>query len=353
MGFSTKACAVISIILLPFMNAYALDNKSVFDIAANGTIAEIRKSLETGSNINILDAKGYTPVMHAILHDNYEVFEYLVKHGSDITLATNNGCNVQILLGYFSLNNFEKSCALLVEQGFSLDKPTDNNMSLLHYLVFSCDYDKVKFLLQYKPDLYRKEIVSDSLPIDMLQYCDYQYTNINSLSEGKKKNISKIRELLIANGSPDITFLPLTIGRFGNFFFSNFKIINQIKPSISVDQINLSKYYTFYRNGKQETARLDLEKLYEMYANVGLKIEISVYDDNFQDIIKKCAESPDPYFLIANMGNCPLISQNWVNISGLEDNKYFLIKNDSDIRFQVFDYRLQDINFLMTIRLLQ
>ena len=310
-----KGCIIITVLFLSFASSYALDNKSIFDIAANGTSAEISKSMETGTNINTLDAKGYTPLMYAILHDNYEVFQYLVKHGSEMNTVSANGCNIPILLGYFSFDNFKKACSLLNEQGINIDQPSNNNMSLLHYLVFACDYEKVEYLLQFKPDLYRKESVSQSLPIDMLQYSSYQYTNIISLSEDKKEKCKKIQELLIEKGSPDITFLPLTIGRFGNFLFVNFKIINQIMPDISVDQINLSKYYTFYRNENQDTARLDLEKIYEMYEDIGLKIEISVYKEKFQEIINQCAESPDPYFLIANMGNCPLISQNWVNIS--------------------------------------
>jgi len=345
--------SVFILILICLLNTYALDNRNIFDIAENGTISEMNRCLENGANINSLNAKGYSPIMFAALHDNYEVFQYLVNKDAKLDIITTNGCNLQILLGYFSLGNFQKACSLLNSKQFNLDTPSKINMSLLHFLVFACDYDKVKYLLQYKPDLFRKETISDSLPIDMLQYSNYEYTNIFKLSEKKKDNLVKIEKLLIENGSPDINYAPLTIGKFGNFLFVNFKIINQLLPNVSLDQINLSKYYSFYKNGNQSTARLDIEKLSDMYKNIGLKAEILIYNENIQKVLKQCEESPDPYFLIANVGNSPLISQNWINISGLENNSEYLLKNDSDIRFELFDYQLNDINMLITIRILQ
>jgi len=353
MKMFNKVGILLFVLVISLFNTYAQDNKGIFDIAANGTVSEMSICLESGTDINSQNTKGYTALMFATLYNNYEVFQYLVNKGARLDLTTINGCNIQILLGYFSVDNFQKACSLLRNKKVDLDQPSKINMSLLHFLVFSCDYDKVKCLIQYKPDLFRKETISDSLPIDMLQYSNYEYTDIFTLSESKKENLTNIQKLLIENGSPDIKLAPLTIGRFGNFLFANFKIINQLMPKVSLDQINLSKYYTFYLNGKQNTARIDFDKLSEMYKNVGLKTEILIYKDNFQEVIKQCGESPDPYFLIANVGNCPLISQNWINISGLENNSYFLIKNDSDIRFELFDYQLRDINQLITIRILQ
>jgi len=266
---------------------------------------------------------------------------------------TNNGCNCQILLGYFSLENFKKACLLLGRYKIDLDQPSEKNMSLLHYLVYSCSYEKVEYFLQFNPDLLRKDTVSDALPIDMLQYCNYEYTDISEISDVKEQSIDKIRKLLMDNGSPDITRAPLTIAGFGNFFFVNFKAINALRPDIDIGELNQSRYYKFIKKGKQKTARIDLEKLYEMYRDAGIEVEINVYKDKFLDVMKQCEESSDVYFLIANMGNCPLISQNWVNLSGIEEDKYFLIKNDSDSRFKLFDYRLQDINVLITIRIVK
>jgi ankyrin repeat protein len=345
--------SVFCFLLICLVNIYSLESRDIFDIAANGTVSEMNRCLNNGININSLNAKGYSPVMFATLHDNYEVFQYLVNKNAKLDIITTNGCNIQILLGYFSFENFQKACSLLNDNQINLDAPSKINMSLLHYLVFSCDYDKVKYFLKYKPDLFRKETISDSLPIDMLQYSSYEYTDISSLSDKKKHDLVEIERLLIENGSPVINYSPLTIGRFGNFLFVHFKIISQLIPNISLDQINLSKYYLFYNNGNQKIARLDIDKISDMYKNVGLKAEIIVYKENFQKILKQCEESPDPYFLIVNVGNCPLISQNWINVSGLENGSEYLLKNDSDIRFELFDYQLDDINTLITIRILK
>lgn len=333
-------------------SVYCQGNTSLFEIAQTDTVDQMKALLESGADIDQVDGYGYSPVMRAAAADNYPVFEFLVQSYARLDLVTNKGCPLQILIGCMSLENFDKACALLSGRNFDLDKPTKENFSLLHFLVFKVDLAKVECLLRYKPALDRKGKIGMSIPIDMLQYATYPFTDTAGSNADAIKNAPAMRKLLMDAGSDDITYAPLIIGNFGNFLVAHFMVISTLNPSTNLRDINRSKYYTFYNDGNREVAPITIESLYSMYKDLGIEIKITTYESNFPEVIKSCEDSPASFFLLANLGNHPLISQAWVAFSGINADGSLRIANP-DARSEIFDYRSQDIAELMTIEILQ
>lgn len=333
-------------------SVYCQETISLFQVAKTGTADQMKALLEGGADKDQVDRHGYSPVMLAAAANNYPVFEYLVKSDARLDLVTSKGCPLQILMGCLSLENFDKACALLSSRNFDLDKPTEENFSLLHFLVFKVEQGKIECLLRYKPNLARKETIGMSIPIDMLQYATYPFTDTAGSNAEAIKNAPTVRKLLMDAGSNDITYAPLTIGNFGNFLVANFMVISTLKPSTNLDDINRPEYFAFYDDGDREVAPINIESLYKMYKDLGIEIKINTYESNFSEVIKSCEDSPASFFLLANLGNHPLISQAWVAFSGINEDGWLKIANP-DIRSEIFDYRSQDIAELMTIEILQ
>jgi ankyrin repeat protein len=255
--------------------------------SANGNVEDIKR-FSSPESINSVNELGYSSLIIAAVHDNFPVFEWLVNNGADLSIKTKLGLPLQIILGYFSNGNFLKACNLLHDKGIDLDSPEKNNFSLIHYLVFAGDIEKVKILLEFKPDLNRKENISGAIPIDLIQYSTYEYTDADPILDETRQRSYDLREILIKAGSRDIEYAPLTMSNYGAFFFVNFKILKTIKPEIPIQNVNKMKYYTFLKQDEQQIARLDLKNLQMMYADNGIKVNIKSYNSGFERVIDEC-----------------------------------------------------------------
>ncbi|KAF5626373.1 ankyrin repeat and btb poz domain protein [Fusarium tjaetaba] len=51
---------------------------------------EVQKVVARGANVNAIDSKGYTPLMVAVEIENYEITEYLLKHGAVKSIGHTN-----------------------------------------------------------------------------------------------------------------------------------------------------------------------------------------------------------------------------------------------------------------------
>lgn len=57
--------------------------------AFKGELKEVKKLLETGSDINILDAKGWTPLHDAAIQGHTDIVKLLIAAGADINVQDN------------------------------------------------------------------------------------------------------------------------------------------------------------------------------------------------------------------------------------------------------------------------
>ncbi|GAB6090625.1 ankyrin repeat domain-containing protein [Spirochaeta dissipatitropha] len=342
---------LISLFLIGAISVHAQSEFDAIDRAASGSADQMQELIENGIDINLSNEHGYSLLMISALHDNYPVFEYLLKQGADANWTSSKGMSVNLAVAYFSTGNFDAACRLLNESGHNINKAGAFNMSLLHYLVFSCDYEKIKTLMEYKPDLRLQDTANFFRPIDMLQLSIYEYSDISEIHDEQIAEVQKIRELLIQHGSPDISFAPLTIANFGNFLFVHFRAIISVIPGIDLGRLNQGKYFTIYNNGMQDIARIDIQSVEEMYTDQGLDVEVKVYHADFEAVIEECIQSESGYFLIANTANSPLSGQNWVNINSVEYDDHFLDALTTNRWLEPIDYRFSDIAQLITIRL--
>ncbi|KAF9762007.1 hypothetical protein IL306_003592, partial [Fusarium sp. DS 682] len=89
-------------------------------------LAEVQKLVARGTNVNAIDKNGYTPLMLAVEIENYEITEYLLKHGAvkSIHHVNRNGIRA------FDLTDDDDILELLskyTEEGFQYESDGSGN----------------------------------------------------------------------------------------------------------------------------------------------------------------------------------------------------------------------------------
>ena len=98
---------------------YSVFGEPLLDATYNSDLIEVKKCVFSGKyNIDVQDDKGYTPLMYAIMDHNFNIVEFLVKHGADINLCNFKGQSpLKIAYKY----DDEKIASYLLEKG-AIDK---------------------------------------------------------------------------------------------------------------------------------------------------------------------------------------------------------------------------------------
>jgi ankyrin repeat protein len=76
----------------------------LFRTARNGNVDRLKNLLETGSEVNICERDGLTPLMVASLRGNGDVVELLVQHGAAVNAKENKGMTALL----FASMNYKK-----------------------------------------------------------------------------------------------------------------------------------------------------------------------------------------------------------------------------------------------------
>lgn len=82
--------------------------------ASKGKLGVLTLLLENGFDINLKDAEGYTPLMHAIFNNHIEVVKYLISKGADLNIRAKDNFNA---LHYAKYNKKEEIVQLLRNAG--------------------------------------------------------------------------------------------------------------------------------------------------------------------------------------------------------------------------------------------
>ena len=114
------------------------------------------KGKEKISNlINNKNKKGYNSLHYSIIKGNYEIYNYLIKNGGDITISTNLGYN-HIMLSFQKKRTYiflKEIKNIINKENANFDKLFDmkdkNNSTLLHWAAFSDYLFGIQFLLNY------------------------------------------------------------------------------------------------------------------------------------------------------------------------------------------------------------
>lgn len=301
-------------------------------------------------------------LIDAEIADDYEKFEQLVNtKKTKLDQKTSFGLNIQCALAYFSTENFQKACKLLSSKKVNLDEPLKNNMSLIHFLAYANDYDKIKILLEYKPDLNRRDSSSGFAPIDFTQLSTYKFVTSQQIDPETIKRSEKCRELLLSAGSPEFNYCEAKFQNVGNFFFCLCQLAVTYNRNLTPKSLNSPDYFDVSKENGRTVATFKISKVPDLFEYAGLKSEVEVHTDSskFIEVIRDRTRSEDVYFCIGQTGKSPIAPYQWVCMNGIKNldevlsNNSDIVVSNPDSRFGCAEFKMKDFSQLITIKLIE
>jgi uncharacterized protein len=121
--------SLASIMLIIALPALAMDpnyaigskNRTLWEAAFHGNVAEVSRLIELNANVNFADARGFTPLMAAAQNGHIQVVQILLDHKATINAQASKSDNIFALISAAG-NGHEKIVQLL------LDKDANPNM---------------------------------------------------------------------------------------------------------------------------------------------------------------------------------------------------------------------------------
>lgn len=169
-----KIIAGSSIILLGILigSIYYFSENRLIIVCRENNLEKVKNLIVNGSNINVKDSEGFTPLMIASRIGNFEIVKFLVKNGADL-----NSLQGKTSL-YFALENSEEMAMFLIKNGVNLND--DKQMAQLLFIKAACY--KYYSILEY----FLKNNLADVNGIDKRKLCA-----LTSVISKDDKNISK------------------------------------------------------------------------------------------------------------------------------------------------------------------
>ena len=181
-------------------------------------------------------------LIQSAMKNDFKTFSKELKKNQNLNETDKNGMNLQLALGYFSDENFNKACLLLNDKGFNFDKPAKTEVTLLYVLAYSLQVKKVKTLLTYNVDV--NKTVSGLTPIQATEFSTYKYHTKQIIDPDNYKKAKEIQELLLNAGSEDFSYInPPNLYYFGNFLYCNAYAIYQFNKFVNPYQLNEPEYF--------------------------------------------------------------------------------------------------------------
>ena len=111
-----------------------LGSRDIYTAAKFGDLRRIQQCLAAGTDINVPDQEGKTPLSYAVEKGQLSVVELLLAHGADVNLQDNQGAAP---IRWAALSKDQKIVAHLLDSGAQIDLPT---AAFLGNMTFFEDY---------------------------------------------------------------------------------------------------------------------------------------------------------------------------------------------------------------------
>ncbi len=139
---------LFSIFFLLFSPIHA--QKTVFEIARKGTLAEIEKLYQENSkSIDSIDARGFSPLILATYWNNEEVANFLIEKTKDLDYNSESG--TALMAATFKGN--KTILENLLQKGVNLNLQDANGQTALMLAIFVQNLEIMELLLKQKPDV--------------------------------------------------------------------------------------------------------------------------------------------------------------------------------------------------------
>lgn len=168
-----------------FLSLYTLNSfsqeKSIFDIARNGSLLELKAAEKNNPNIiNKVSKEGYTPLTLSCYSGNNDVAKYLINNVKNINVKSGYGTP---LMATVVKNNIELA-ALLIKNKVDVNTTDTNGTSALHYAVMFDLEEMTKLLVLAKA----KTAIKDNRGNSAIDYAKIKgNSNIIQLLNNKNK----------------------------------------------------------------------------------------------------------------------------------------------------------------------
>lgn len=128
--------------------------KSIFEIAKNGTVEELKELYEKDTNcINQRDKFGFSPLIYACYKGNFEVSNYLINIDNNLDYQSKEGTALMAAVMKGNVEIIEK----LIKKKANLDLTNDNGVTALMLAVQFKKLDIIKLLLKFNANVYLKD----------------------------------------------------------------------------------------------------------------------------------------------------------------------------------------------------
>ena len=144
------------------MSCNSNSKKDVFDIARNGTIAELNTLIkENPQIINTKNKAGYSPLILASYHGNKEIVNLLIKNHVKINEVSDLGTAL-MAASYKADNEIAK---MLIDNGANVNASDSNKTTALHYACINNNKELTKLLIKNNASIKAKDIKGKT-PLD-------------------------------------------------------------------------------------------------------------------------------------------------------------------------------------------
>ncbi len=128
--------------------------KSIFDIARSGTVAEVKELMKKNPEIiNQTNENGFSPLILACYRGNTEVAQYLIDHVKDVNYKSREGTALAGLAVKYNRDLVER----LLKKNADPNIADDTGYTPLFWAVKFGNTELVELLLTYKADKTRKD----------------------------------------------------------------------------------------------------------------------------------------------------------------------------------------------------
>jgi len=145
--------------LPPEINRGTLKSISVHEAALNGLTADIEKMIAEGTDIDIKDEDGRTPLMYASFNGHSVIMQKLISKGAKVNQSDNYG---RTALMFASSGPYPEAVRLLLKNQADPNlSDKEEHFTALMYAAAEGQTEIVKILLTFKADPRKKDIDGD------------------------------------------------------------------------------------------------------------------------------------------------------------------------------------------------
>jgi len=80
----------IMLIMVVFTGCNRLAYKTIHEAAAKGDLADIKRHLQKGADVNIKDDNDWTPLLYSAFYGKQDVVKFLISKGADVNVTSRN-----------------------------------------------------------------------------------------------------------------------------------------------------------------------------------------------------------------------------------------------------------------------